>query len=64
MKKRRRKREEQGEEGAGGRAGGRVSNSRFESDAAGGVVQLRKPVEFEISNFRAVPFCDQNMRVD
>ena len=41
-----------------------LSNSRFESDAAGGVVQLRKPVEFEISNFRAVPFCDQNMRVD
>ena len=61
MKKRRRKREEQGEEGAGGRAGGRVSNSRFESDAAGGVVQLRKPVEFEISNFCVIPFCDQNM---
>ena len=56
MKKRRRKREEQGEEGAGGRAGGRVSNSRFESDAAGGVVQLRKLVEFDILNF-----CDQNM---
>ena len=33
-----------------------LSNSRFESDAAGGVVQLRKLVEFDILNF-----CDQNM---
>ena len=33
----------------------RVSNSRFESDTAGGVVQLRKLVEFDILNF-----CDQN----
>ena len=28
----------------------RVPNSRFESDAAGGVVQLRKHVEFEMTN--------------
>ena len=35
----------------------RVPNSRFESDAAGGVVQLRKHVKFEMSNFRDEVVC-------
>ena len=35
----------------------RVPNSRFERDAAGGVVQLRKHVKFEMSNFRDEVVC-------